>query len=80
MTPQIITAIAACATLAIYLTVTIVTAVAFIFRKINETKREILEDVKERHKDNTARFKEIESVVFSKAFRHSRNGRAHVNR
>ncbi len=63
MTPEMITAIAAVATLAIYLTATVIGGVAVIFKKIEKTKREILADVQSKHHENDKRWQATNALV-----------------
>lgn len=78
MTPQVITAIVACITLAIYITVNVAGAVIFIIKSLKEFKKEIMSDVEKRHVENTNRFEKIERVVFT--VRQRNGGGHHVRR
>lgn len=63
MSAEMITAIAACATLAVYITATVAGGVAVIFKKIEKTKTEILADVNLKHRENDMRWQATNALV-----------------
>lgn len=74
-------AICAGVTLLIYFTASIIGAVVFLYNKIDESKKEILKDVSEKHKENDQRYNALSTLVT----RHDillnpefTNGKAHV--
>ncbi len=63
VTPQLMETIFAGLSLLVYLTATMAGGLMFILRKIDDSKREILTDVRARHEENRLRVDAIQQLV-----------------